>query len=222
MFRDRQDAALQLAQRLKARALTAPVVLGIPRGGVVVGAVLARELCADLDVVLARKLRAPGQPELAIGAIGEDGVEYLNDYGRRVAREECGYLAREREHQLSEIRRRRELFRAARPAAPVAGRSVILTDDGIATGSTMIAALHVLKASQPHEIVIAVPVAPPETLEHFRPLCSRVECLLAPEDFGAIGAFYRDFEQVEDEEVLRLLRAYHCSPSVRRGDAAAP
>jgi len=120
-------------------------VLAIPRGGVVTGAVLARELGAELDVVLARKLRAPGQPELAIGAIAESGDVYLNPELEGLSGEWEDYLVEERRYQLAEIARRKKLFRAARPAASVAGRSVIVADDGIATGSTMIAALKVVR-----------------------------------------------------------------------------
>jgi len=206
MFRNREDAALQLAKRLKLRQLKDPVVLGIPRGGVVTAAVLARELGAELDVVLSRKLRAPYQPELAIGAIGEDGEVYLNAFAREVSGATETYMREERDHQNAEIARRSKLFRAVKPPADVTGRSVIITDDGIATGSTMLAALHVLSARKPHEVIVAVPVAPPETLERFRPQCSHVECLLTPRDFGAISRFYEDFQQVEDEEVVRLLR----------------
>jgi putative phosphoribosyl transferase len=206
MFRNREDAALQLAKRLKARKLKDPVVLGIPRGGVVTAAVLARELGAELDVVLSRKLRAPFQPELAIGAIGEDGEVYLNAFAREVPGVTEAYIRDERDHQIAEIERRSKLFRAVKPPADVTGRSVIVTDDGIATGSTMLAALHVLNAQKPHEIIVAVPVAPPDAIEKFRPRCSHLECLLTPSDFGAISQFYHDFQQVEDEEAVRLLR----------------
>jgi predicted phosphoribosyltransferase len=173
---------------------------------VVTAAFLARELGAELDVVLSRKLRAPYQPELAIGAIGEDGEVYLNAFAREVSGVTETYIRGERDHQIAEIARRSKLFRAVKPPADVTGRSVIVTDDGIATGSTMLAALHVLGAQKPHEIIVAVPVAPPETLERFRPQCSHVECLLAPRDFEAISQFYADFQQVEDEEAVRLLR----------------
>jgi hypothetical protein len=206
MFKNREDAALQLAQRLKTLKLKDAVVLGIPRGGVVTAAVLARELGAELDVVLSRKLRAPYQPELAIGAIGEDGEVYLNSFARDVSGVTETYIREEREHQIAEIARRGKLFRAVKPPADVTERSVIVTDDGIATGSTMLAALHVLSARKPHEIIVAVPVAPPETLERLRPQCSHVECLLTPSHFGAISQFYADFQQVEDEEAVRLLR----------------
>ena len=206
MFRNREDAALRLARRLKSLALKDPVVLGIPRGGVVTAAVLARELDAELDVVLSRKLRAPCQPELAIGAIGEDGEVYLNSFAREASGATEEYIRQERDHQLAEIGRRGKLFRAVKPPADVTGRSVIVTDDGIATGATMVAALHVLSAQKPHEVIVAAPVAPPDTIEKLRPQCSRLECLLTPSDFEAISQFYGDFRQVEDEEVARLLR----------------
>jgi putative phosphoribosyl transferase len=212
MFRDREDAARRLAKKLKGRALRDPLVLAIPRGGVVTGAVLARELGAELDVVLSRKLRAPGQPELAIGAVSEDGQVYLNEQLREALGQIEGHLAEEREYQRTEIARRKALFRAARPAAAVAGRSVIVTDDGIATGSTMIAALKVARAQGPHELIVAVPVAPPDRLEEVRQWCDEVICLHAPEWFWAIGQFYRDFTQVEDEQAVELLRQFAPAP----------
>jgi putative phosphoribosyl transferase len=208
MFRDREDAAQQLAAKLKKREWHKPLVLAIPRGGVVTGAVLARELGADLDVVLARKLRAPGQPELAVGAVSEDGQVYLNHYGRQYHDVMEGYLDEERRHQISEIARRKKLFRAVRPQALVTGRSVIVTDDGIATGSTMIAALQTVKAQKAREIIVAVPVASPDRLGEIRRWCDEVVCLLTPETFWAIGQFYEDFTQVEDEEVIKLLREF--------------
>jgi len=208
MFKDREDAAHQLAAKLKGRPLKDPLVLAIPRGGVVTGAVLARELGAEFDVVLARKLRARHDPELAVGAIGEDGEEYLADYARSVIGVDDEYLERERAHQIAEIDRRKARFRAVRPAAEIAGRSVIVTDDGVATGATMLAALHVIRAKQPHELIVAVPIAPPDTLDTLTHVCDHVECVLKPTWLGGISGFYGDFTQVEDEEALRLLRDY--------------
>jgi predicted phosphoribosyltransferase len=208
MFADREDAARQLVEKLKALPLRDPLVLAIPRGGVATGAVLARELGADLDVVLSRKLRAPQQPELAIGAVGEDGEVYLNHRIEAAIGVDKAYIERERQFQIGEIERRKKLFRAARPQATIAGRSVILTDDGIATGSTMIAALHVVKSQKPHETIVAVPVAPPDRLKAIRPMCDQLICLLAPLDFYAIGQFYLSFDTVEDEEVVRILREF--------------
>jgi putative phosphoribosyl transferase len=208
MFRNREDAALRLAAKLKGRELSDPLVLAIPRGGVVTGAVLARELGAELDVVLSRKLRAPEQPELAIGAIAEDGRVYLNHHAQAYLDLLEDYLAEERRHQLGEIARRKKLFRAVRPQAPIAGRSVIVTDDGIATGSTVIAALQSIKTQKPREVIVAVPVASPDRLEEVRRWCDDVVCLLAPAEFWAIGQFYEDFTQVEDNEVIELLREF--------------
>jgi predicted phosphoribosyltransferase len=205
-FVDRVDAGRQLAEHLRGRPLHRPLVLAIPRGGVVTGAVLARELGAELDVVLSRKLRAPGQPELALGAVSEEGPAYVNDHGRLVDEQLDDYLEAERQHQLAEIARRKQLVRGVRPPAPVAGRSVIVTDDGIATGSTMIAALQALRAQQPREVIVAVPVAPPDRLHEVARWCDEVVCLLSPEGFWSIGQFYEDFTQVEDAEVVRLLR----------------
>jgi predicted phosphoribosyltransferase len=207
MFLDREDGALQLVEHLRYLTLRDPLVLAIPRGGVVTGAVLARELGAELDVVLARKLRAPFQPELALGAVSEDGEVYLNPYVEEAGADD-GYLEQERMHQMAEIERRKKLFRNVRPAAPVSGRSVIVTDDGIATGATMLAALHVIKNQKPHEVIVAVPVGSPDRLREIRRHCDRLVCLLAPEEFWAIGQFYRDFSQVEDETVVEFLRRY--------------
>jgi predicted phosphoribosyltransferase len=159
-------------------------------------------------VVLARKLRAPGHPELAIGAVGEDGQVYLNRLVIEALALSEEYIEEERRAQMAEIARRRELFRSVRPAAPVAGRSVILTDDGIATGSTIQAALHVLSAQNPFERIVAVPVAPPERLHELEGECDEVIAVLAPQHFWAVGQFYQRFAQVEDAEVVELLREF--------------
>lgn len=205
-FRDRQNAGEQLAVELKRLSLQDPLILGIPRGGVVIGAVLAEALGGELDVVLSRKLRAPWQPELAIGAVAEDGQVYLNESAAAVPGLTQEYLARERDHQLEEIARRRAMYRAVRPQAPVAGRSVIVTDDGIATGSTMIAALDVLRTQAPRELIAAVPVAPPDRLDDLRSRCDQLICLYSPHDFWAVGQYYDRFEEVSDETVIELLR----------------
>jgi predicted phosphoribosyltransferase len=207
MFRDREDAAHQLAPLLKDRELVNPLVLAIPRGGVVTGAVLAQELGAELDVVLSRKLRAPFQPELAVGAISEDGRVYLNHHASECPALTEEYLAQECRHQLDEIARRKRLIRGVRPEAKVSNRSVIVTDDGIATGSTMIAALQIIKIQKPRELIVAVPVASPDRLLEVRRFCDSAVCLLRPENFWAIGQFYEDFSPVEDAEVIELLRA---------------
>lgn len=207
MFRNRAEAAHLLARRFNGRELRDPLVLAIPRGGVVTGAVLAQALGTELDVVFSRKLRAPGHPELAIGAVAEDGKVYLNPSAKMFLDSADEYVAAERAHQLGEIARRTALFRAVRPQAPIEGRSVIVTDDGIATGSTMIAALQIVRTRKPFELIVAVPVASPDRLRDVRRLCDEVICLLAPPDFWAIGQFYMDFTQVDDAEAVDLLRA---------------
>jgi len=212
-FQDREDAARQLGEKLKPRDLRDPLVLAIPRGGVVTGAVLARCLRAELDVALSRKLRAPHQPEYAIGAIGEDGRVTLNADAHRVSGMSDEYLEEEKQRQLAEIARRRELIRGVRPAARIRGRSVIVTDDGIATGSTMIAALQSLRAHRPHELIVAVPVAAPDRLAEVRRWCDDAVCLQAPRGFWAIGQFYDRFDQIDDDEVLRLLRENAVTPA---------
>lgn len=206
MFRDREDAARQLANRLKPRVLRNPLVLGIPRGGVAVAAVLAEELDAELDVVLTSKLRAPMQPELAIGAISENGEVYLNSYARGLREIDEEYLDRERLFQIEKIRRRKQMFRNIRPPAEIADRTVIVTDDGIATGSTMIAALELLRSQQPYELIAAIPVAPPERLQELSKSCDEVVCLLAPDDFLSISEFYDDFSFVDDMTAADLVR----------------
>jgi predicted phosphoribosyltransferase len=208
MFRDRADAAHKLVAGLQKFKSRNPLILAIPRGGVVTGAVLARELGGDLDVVLSRKLRAPGQPELAIGAISEDGQVYLN---RQVV-ESLGvadeYLEQEKQHQLAEIGRRKQLFRSVRGEVPVSGRTVIVTDDGIATGSTMMAALQTVRPQGPRELIVAVPVAPLDRLAAFEERCDEVVCLHSPVDFWAVGQFYEEFLTVEDEDVVELLKGF--------------
>jgi len=208
MFSDREDAGRQLADRLKPWELHDPLVLGIPRGGVAVAAALARGLGAEMDVVLAHKLRSPRQPELAFGALGEDGQLYLDRDVEAIAGVSEAYLAKERETQIQEIQRRQKLFRAVRPAAAMANRSIILTDDGIATGSTMTAAIEVVKSHQPREVIVAVPVAPPSQLSTIRGRCDRLLCLHSPDAFWAVGQFYQAFEPVSDDEVIEMLREF--------------
>jgi putative phosphoribosyl transferase len=202
-FRDREDAARQLAQELKGLELRDPLVLGIPRGGVITAATVAHELNAEMDVVLVRKLRHPLQPELAIGALSEDGQSILNP--ETTGGFDENYLRREKEERFAELKSRRDMFRGIRSAASMEGRSVIITDDGIATGSTVFAAVRVVKAHNPHEVIVAVPVAPPSTLKELGPQCDRVVCLMSPESFMAIGQFYDDFAPVEDEQACAVL-----------------
>ncbi|MCA9286501.1 MAG: hypothetical protein KDA22_14855 [Phycisphaerales bacterium] len=206
MFRNREEAGRQLGAALGGIEMVRPLVLGVPRGGVEIGAALARSIGAELDVVLARKLRAPMQPELAMGAVGEDGSVSVDHELARAIGATPEMIESERRTQVEEIQRRGAMIRAVRPAAPLEGRTVIVTDDGIATGSTMIAALKAAKAKGPYELIVAVPVGSPDRLEEIRRHCDRLVCLEAPSRFMAIGQFYEDFSQVPDARVLELLR----------------
>jgi predicted phosphoribosyltransferase len=208
MFRDREDAAYKLATAMRDLKLDNPLVLAIPRGGVATGAVLARELGAELDVVLSRKLRAPDQPELAIGAISEDGQVHLNQRAVEALGVTDEYLQQEKQHQLAEIARRNQLFRSVRPEASISGRTVIVTDDGIATGSTMMAALQTVRPQRPAQLIVAVPVAPYDRLAAFEERCDKVVCLHSPAEFWAVGQFYEDFPTIEDEQVVELLKSF--------------
>ena len=210
-FDSRLDAGKQLARALAAYRGRNPLVLAIPRGAVAMGAELAAALQGELDVVLVRKLRAPGAPEFAVGSVDESGWTYVAEHAAE-AGADAEYLAREKAAQLETLRRRRAQYTPARAPVDPRGRIAIVVDDGIATGSSMIAALHAVRAKHPARLVCAVPVAPPETLERIRPYADEVVCLEAPEDFMAVGQFYRDFQQVEDEEVVELLRGARGSP----------
>jgi putative phosphoribosyl transferase len=222
MFADRADAARQLAGQMADLKLHNPIVLAIPRGGVVTGAVLAQELGADLDVVLARKLRAPFQPELALGAIGEDGSVYLNRNVTSALSVDTDYLNEEQERQLRAIAQRRRLYRGGAACAPVTGRSVVVTDDGIATGSTMIAALHVVNALDPYEVIVAAPVAPADRVGVLKQYCDRFVCLEASKHFRSVGQFYLSFEPVEDEDVARVLRESQLQKAAAAGPRTIP
>jgi len=208
MFHDRDEAGWRLVERLRGSRVEKPLVLAIPRGGVEVGAAIARGLGAELDVVLSRKLRSPHQPELAIGAVTENGEVYLNHFAAAMTDVGSSFIEAERRRQLDKIDRRKTAIRAVRPRAEIAGRTVILTDDGIATGATMIAALKMVRAAGAREIIVAVPVGAPDRIDALRPLCDRVICLFEPIDFWAVGQFYRHFEQVSDTRVIELLREY--------------
>jgi predicted phosphoribosyltransferase len=215
MFHDREDAAHKLAAAMRELTLPNPLILAIPRGGVVTGAILARELGGELDVVLSRKLRAPGQPELAMGAVSEDGQVHLNRgvvEALDIAEE---YLQQEKKHQLAEIARRKQLYRSVRPEAKIPGRLVIVTDDGIATGSTMMAAVQTVRAQRPSKLMVAVPVAPCDRLAAFEELCDRVVCLHSPAEFWAVGQFYEEFPTVEDEDVVKLLKSFASAGTTR-------
>lgn len=219
LFTDRAAAGQQLAQALRHLAKEHPVVLGLPRGGVPVAFEVAQALGAPLDVVVVRKLGVPYHPELGFGAIGEDGVKVISeDIVRRAGVSEQDIASVERTEQ-DELARRARAFRTDRPRIPLAGRTVILVDDGIATGATAEAACEVVREHGAARVVLAVPVAPPGAVEQLGATADDVICLSQPELFSAVGEWYRDFSQTADEEVVALLaRAAH--RETEHGDAS--
>src|SRR3989338_6557823 len=205
MFKNRAEAAYLLAQKLAKYQGQRPLVLAIPRGAVPMGRELADALGGELDVVLVRKLGAPGAGEFAVGAIDEAGWSYVADYAAEVGADEA-YLAREKSAQMELLRKRRSLYTPARHPIDPAGRVVIVVDDGLATGATMIAALHSVRARNPTSLLCAVPVAARDSLAKVAPYADKMICLETPADFHAVSKFYRDFHQVEDDEVIAILK----------------
>jgi predicted phosphoribosyltransferase/predicted alpha/beta-hydrolase family hydrolase len=205
-FKDRLDAAQHLAVRLGHLRGKDPLVLAIPRGAVPMGRVLAEALYGDLDVVLVRKLRAPGNPELAIGAVDEEGVVALNELAE-VLRVGTQFVERAAEDELAVIRNRRERL-AGHFAVDPRDRTVVIVDDGLATGSTMLAAIGALRRRGPRRVIVAVPVASPEALERVRHAADEVVCLDAPSEFSSVGRFYEDFAPVLDTDVVEILRGF--------------
>ncbi len=211
-FANREEAARQLARKLVAYRGKNPLVLAIPRGAVVMARIIADALEGEADVVLVRKLRAPGQPELAIGAVDEHGHAILSGYVSP-SRVSDSYLEDETKTQIEALRRRRATY--ARPAADPRGRVVIVVDDGVATGSTMIAALKAVRHGKPSTLVAAAAVAPKETVGRLEDFADDVVCLSTPSDFRSVGQYFDDFKPVSDEEVIALLKK-------ERRDAAKP
>ncbi|MEW2178770.1 phosphoribosyltransferase [Streptomyces sp. NPDC005406] len=205
LFADRADAGQRLAEALHPLATSDPVVLGLPRGGVPVAFRVAAELGAALDVIVVRKLGVPYHPELGFGAIGEGGVRVISeDIVRRGRVSEADVAAVERAEEV-ELLRRARTFRGERPRIPLAGRTVIVVDDGIATGATALAACEVARAQGAARVVLAVPVAPPDAAERLGGQVDELVCLSTPHGFSAVGEWYRDFGQTPDEEVVSLL-----------------
>lgn len=206
-FRDRADAGNALAEKLASSIRNGPaLVLGIPRGGVVLADVVANRIGADFDIAIPRKLGAPGNEELAIGAVMEDGTEYVNRYLVAALRVPQAYIQEEKERQVAEVRRRSSAYRKAGLGYDIRGRTVILVDDGVATGATVIAAARWVRKQKPALLVIAVPVAPAQTIEALRHESDDVVALSAPRDFGAVGEFYMEFGPVSDEQVAAIMR----------------
>lgn len=206
-FRNRDHAARLLADRLAEYRGRHPLVLAIPRGAAPMAAIIADALGGEVDVVLVRKLGAPGQPELAIGAVDETGRVSLVHTARDLGVSDA-YLAREVEAQTKTIRARRSLYTPVHPPIDPAGRVVIVVDDGIATGATMLAALAAVRAQRPATLVAAMGVAPSDVLQRIQDLADRVVCLETPEVMFAVGEFYREFSSVTDDEVVEMLQQH--------------
>jgi predicted phosphoribosyltransferase len=210
MFKDRAEAGRALAHVLKKYDAENPLVLGLPRGGVVVGAEIARARDWDFDVMLVKKLRAPDNPELALGAVGEDGHTYVNHEIKRMTGAEDDYLDAEVRERMAELSEQRERYRISKAKIPPTNRAVILVDDGLATGATMIAAVQTTALENPRQIVIAVPVGSPEAVAALEDMeeVSEVICLEMPPFFRGVAQAYADFTQVSDEEVVEILEEF--------------
>lgn len=204
-FIDREEAGQRLADELSEYRGQNVVVLGIPRGGVVVAREVASALDGELDIVLARKLRTPGHEELAMGSVAENGKVFLNEDVVREFGVGESYIQQEKTRQLAELKRRSEFIRQVRPKIPLKGRIVIVTDDGVATGATTQAALWSVRLEQPEKLIAATPVGPQATITRLAKDVDEMLCLSSPPLFAAVGQFYQQFYPVEDEEVVRIL-----------------
>lgn len=204
-FRDREEAGRLLAKELSDYRGKKAVVLGIPRGGVVVASKIADALDAELDIVLARKLRTPGYEELAMGSVTEDGKVFLNQEVVQQMGVNDAQIQNEKDIQLAEIRRRTELTRHIRPKVELKGRIIVVSDDGVATGATTQAAFWAVQMEQPSKLIAAIPVGPEDTIIRLVKDVDEMLCLRTPPLFAAVGQFYQRFHSVEDDEVLELL-----------------
>lgn len=209
-YKDRTEAGKSLAGRLAEYGAGRPVVVGLPRGGVVLAAEIARSLKCDLDVIIAGKLRAPYNPELAVGAVTEGGEAYLNSSVIRSLRIKDDYLEKEKKERLAAVTERLRLYRRVKKKVPLEGRTVIIADDGLATGSTMISAIQAAHAEGAKDIIVAVPGGPADTVERIKEMkeVSSVICPVMPAMFFAVSQLYLDFRQVEDDEVLNILKEF--------------
>jgi putative phosphoribosyl transferase len=221
-FRDRRDAGEQLAARLAYLEPEHPLVLGLPRGGVPVAALVAARLHAPLDILVVRKLGVPFQPELAMGAVGEEGARVLEPTVIRQAGITAEQIAAVEAKERAEIERRSARYRDGRTAVPLSGRVVVIVDDGIATGSTALAAIQVARHRGASRVVLAAPVAAAETARGLRSVVDELVCVATPEDFGAVGRFYRDFSQTSDDEVRSLLATARAASERDHASVARP
>lgn len=209
-YEDRSAAGIALSRLLAKYSGDRPVIVGLPRGGVAVAAEIARALDADLDVIVAGKLRAPYNPELAIGAITEEGQVYLNSTAIRSLHIKESYIEEEKKARLAAMKEKLNMYRAVRKKVALKGRTVIIVDDGLATGSTMISAIQAAHASGAKKIIVAVPGGPADTIEHIQNMDEVTEaiCPVVPDLFFAVSQLYYDFSQVEDSEVIGMLKEF--------------
>lgn len=206
IFKNRKEAGILLAKEIKKKNYLNPFILAIPRGGVVVGDIIAKDLNCPLDIVVVKKIGAPQNPELAMGAVGPEGVVFWNE-------EICQRLGVDIETRDQKLRtrnkeriEREKILRGNKPLPDLKDKTVILTDDGIATGATVEVAIRWIKTKKPKKIILAIPVAPPDSIKQLKPLVDEIICLSVESDFWAVGQFYEEFTQVEDEEVRKILR----------------
>lgn len=205
IFKDREEAARLLGAKLSAYKSRHPLILAIPRGAVPMGKIIAEALHGDLDVVLVRKLGSPGNPEYAIGSVDESGHVTLNPEAEGIA--DDAYIREEKDRQIATMRKRRALYTPVSPSIDPKDRVVIVVDDGIATGSTMLAALRAVHRSKPKRLIAAVGVAPRESIRRLQAVADEVVCLQTPAGFTAVGQFFEDFPQVKDAEVVEMLKS---------------
>ena len=220
-FRNREDAARQLVAPLRDLGGRPPVIAALARGGVVLGAVLAKSLNTELTVLLVRKIGAPGNPELAVGAVcdGAHPQQFVNRNLADALGVNEAWLQRAARQQFDEIERRKRAYHGRMPEPEIKGRTVVITDDGIATGATMTVAIEAVRARGAKRVVLAVPVASTDALETLTPLVDEVICLSRPVYFHAVGAHYDDFDQVSDEEVIKLMKPFQPKDTTTPGGA---
>ena len=207
-FNSREETGMLLAEKLQLLELNRPIVIAIPRGGVVIGCEVAKRIDADLDIVTPRKIPAPQNPELALGAAMHDGSTFLNQEAISASNASPVYIETKKESAINESARRLAAYRGSRAPVVLKGRTVILVDDGIATGATMEVAIKWAKGQNPDKLIVAIPVIPASILARLRERVNHVVFIEAPEFFYAIGQFYKIFEQVDDKEVTHMLQEY--------------